>query len=178
MEKLRSKLLDSGVENIKKLADLLTEMDRDKDSVLTMDELSHGINKELGLEMSEEEVQNVFTELDKDGSKTLDLNEFFVAVRGCLSEAKLEVVMQAYHKLDKDGSGVIDMDDLKDGYDFKNARARSVMTNEEAANRFLLMFDKNNDKKVSKEEFLNYYAGMARLSDAKFVKMVKDTWKL
>ena len=56
--------------------------------------------------------------------------------------------MQAYHKLDKDGSGVIDMDDLKDGYDFKNARARSVMTNEEAANRFLLMFDKNNDKKV------------------------------
>ncbi len=177
MEKLRSKLLDSGVENIKKLADLLSEMDRDQDNVLSLEELSAGI-KELGLEMGEEEVANVFTELDTDGSKTLDLNEFFVAVRGCLSEAKLDIVMQAYHKLDKDGSGVIDMDDLKDGYDFKNARARNVMTNEEAANRFLLMFDKNNDKRVTKEEFLNYYAGMARVSDSKFIKMVKETWRL
>ncbi|XP_038048550.1 calcyphosin-like protein [Patiria miniata] len=176
MEKLRSKLLENDVDNIKKLGDVLRDMDRNNDSVLSPSELADGI-KNLGLEMTEEEVMEIFTELDKDESKTLDLQEFFVAVRGCLSEAKLDVCMKAYKKLDKDDSGVIDINDLKDGYDFKGA-ARSVMTHEEAAQRFLLMFDSNKDGKVTKEEFLNYYAGRSRMSDDKFVKFVSATWKL
>ena len=55
-------------------------MDRDNDTVLSLKELTDGI-KTLGLEMTDDEVQEVFTELDTDGSKTLDLQEFFVAVR-------------------------------------------------------------------------------------------------
>ncbi|XP_022101686.1 calcyphosin-like protein [Acanthaster planci] len=176
MEKLRSKLLENDVDNIKKLGDLLRKIDRDNDDVLSVSELAEGM-KDLGLEMPEDEVMEVFIELDKNDSNTVDLQEFFVAVRGCMSEAQLDICMRAYQKLDKDDSGVIDFDDLKDGYDFQGA-ARSVMSNEEAAKRFLLMFDSNKDGKVTKEEFLNYYAGRSRMSDDKFVKFVKASWKL
>ena len=64
-------------------------MDRDKDNVLSQKELEDGL-KTLGLELTSQEVANAFVELDKDGSQTLDLQEFFVAVR--VGQKKRDVI--------------------------------------------------------------------------------------
>ena len=59
---------------------VLSSMDRDKDNVLSLKELKDGVAA-LDLSLRDEEVEGVFSELDKDKSGTLNLQEFFVAVR-------------------------------------------------------------------------------------------------
>ena len=55
-------------------------MDEDGNKQLSQDELSEGL-KECGLELSSDEIVEMFTKLDLDGSGGINVEEFIVAVR-------------------------------------------------------------------------------------------------
>jgi len=173
MENLRSKLLERA-DNIMKLGNILRDMDRDKDKNLSPKELMDGCNS-LGLELTEEDVSKIFEELDTNKSGDLNLKEFFLAVRGCLSAKQFAVVIAVFNKLDADGSGLISIDDLKNGFDFSGCVKAS---DERKAQIFMAMFDCNQDGKVTKEEFLNAHAGWSVLQDEAFTLLMSSTWKL
>lgn len=57
-------------------------MDDDRSNSLTFDEFKKGIH-DYGCDMTKEEIQNIFSKIDKDGSGTLDFDEFLQALRVC-----------------------------------------------------------------------------------------------
>lgn len=117
-------------------------MDDDNNRSLDLKEFLKGLN-DYGIPIDKEEATAVFQHFDRDGSGTIDFDEFLVALRvseraatagasasapGSLfvlcvqpqmSKARKEVVMQAFRKLDKTGDGVITIEDLRGVYNAK-----------------------------------------------------------
>jgi Ca2+-binding EF-hand superfamily protein len=50
--------------------------------------------------------------LDINGNGTLDVHEFAAALRGHMSQARIDVVNQAYDKLDVDGNERVTVDHI------------------------------------------------------------------
>lgn len=55
-------------------------MDEDGNKQLSLEELSDGL-EECGLDLSSEEISEMFQKLDADGSGNISVDEFIVAVR-------------------------------------------------------------------------------------------------
>ena len=55
-------------------------MDDDRSNSLNFNEFKKGIH-DYGCDMTKEEVQEMFTSIDRDGSGTLDFEEFLQALR-------------------------------------------------------------------------------------------------
>ncbi|MGH0182474.1 UNVERIFIED_CONTAM: hypothetical protein FKN15_009905 [Acipenser sinensis] len=101
-----------------------------------------------------------------------------------MSNTRKEVIMQAFRKLDKTGDEVITIEDLRGVYNAKYhpKYQNGEWTEDQVFRTFLDSFDSPYDKdgKVTKEEFLNYYAGVSASidTDVYFVIMMKNAWKL
>lgn len=118
-------------------------MDDDSNRSLDLKEFLKGLN-DYGISINKEEATAVFQHFDRDGSGTIDFDEFLIALRvsaRCsahrvagvpasdhlivhrvqpqMSNARNEVVMQAFRKLDKTGDGVITIEDLRGVYNAK-----------------------------------------------------------
>ena len=57
------------------LKELFESLDENKDGVLQVDEVINGF-KSLGIEITEEEVKNLFKEADENGNQLLEFHEF------------------------------------------------------------------------------------------------------
>lgn len=75
--------------------------------------------RDFKIDLNESETQLVFNAFDRDGSGTIDYDEFVRGVRGPMNQFRQKIVKAAYTKLDKDGSGVIDIDDIRGVYSAK-----------------------------------------------------------
>lgn len=65
----------------------------------------------------EHEINRIFNLFDRDGSNTIDYDEFLRTVVGnSLNDRRLPMVQQAFAKFDRDGSGVVTIEDLKGRY--------------------------------------------------------------
>lgn len=89
----------------------------------------------------------------------------------------------AFQKFDADGSGFITSADLRVCYSVE-AHPKVVsgeITEDEAFLEFLANFgDKNNDGKITKTEWNDYYAAVSSSidNDDHFVELMKNAWKL
>lgn len=54
---------------------------------------------------------------DKDGSNSVNFDEFLVAIRGDLNDFRLSFIKAAYAKLDKNGDGQVKLDDIARTFD-------------------------------------------------------------
>ena len=72
--------------------------------------------KDFRIELSDKEIQTVFQTFDRDGSGSIDYDEFVRGVRGAMNPFRVKIVKTAFSKLDKDGSGIIDINDIKGVY--------------------------------------------------------------
>ena len=93
------------------------------------------------------------------------------------------VVDAAFEKFDSDGSGVVTASDLKPCYSVaQHPKVMSgVITEDEAILEFLQNFgDKNNDGKITKTEWNDYYAAVSSSidNDDHFCNIMSNAWKL
>ncbi|XP_067118418.1 calcyphosin-like protein isoform X2 [Centruroides vittatus] len=158
-------------------------MDDSRDKKLDKAEFEKGMH-DYGVNLEKHDVDALFSEFDKDGSGTIDFNEFLSSLRPPMSAGRINLINQAFKKMDRTGDGVITIEDLKGVYNAQKhpKYLNGEMTEDQVFLMFLKSFDcpNNPDGKVTEEEFLNYYAGVSASidTDAYFDLMMRNSWKI
>lgn len=189
MEKLRTRLASRGARGLLGLAKQFQIMDDDGSRTLSYSEFCKAC-RDFRIDLSESETREIFTDIDRDRSGFIDYDELLRAVRGPLSSFRRKLVDLAWNRLDRDQNGVIDIDDLRGVYSAsKHPDVKSGRKTEDAVlNEFLDTFEIHHnmssnltgDRKVTKEEFLEYYSNVASSieDDAYFEVMMNNAWRL
>lgn len=80
IEKLRLMCLSRGATGILAIGRAFRRIDDDNSNDLSLEEFTKGLH-DTGLDVTDEEAEEVFAELDKDGSGCLNMDEFLIALR-------------------------------------------------------------------------------------------------
>lgn len=91
-------------------------IDNDKSKTLDAGELETGL-RDFGINLNTEQVEVLVKYFDKDGSKNINFNEFLLAIRGTLNDARIAWIKKAYMKLDVNKDGLVKLDDIAKIYD-------------------------------------------------------------
>ncbi|XP_074648905.1 calcyphosin-like protein [Tubulanus polymorphus] len=182
---LRFECLERGVNGIKALGALFRGLDRDFSLVLTWDEFYAGLKK-FGVRMDDSDMRSLFIMLDKDNSGSIDFAEFLEKLRPKMTPNRISVINEVFDKLDTSGDGLLQTDDLKGvftGQVYSHPKYRSgEWSEEQVLVSFLKTFDTPNDPDgvVTREEFMNYYAGVSSTidDDVYFDLMMRQCWGL
>eukprot|EP00762_Andalucia_godoyi_P003973 ANDGO_05640.mRNA.1 Crustacean calcium-binding protein 23 len=184
LDRIRSGLKSRGSMSQRGLASVLRNLDNNRNRQLDAEEISSGLS-DYGVKVSKAEAATLISSFDRDGSGTLNLDEFLRAVRGDLNEARKKVALLAFAKFDKDGSGEISFNDISGVYNAKNhPKVRAgELTERQVLDGFLQTFEGtkgNKDGKISQDEWLDYYADISASIDTDdyFEEMVRSAWKL
>jgi len=183
LEKLRLACLARGANGIQGLSRTFKIMDDDESRSLDAKEFKKGIHDYGLTEMDQETIDELFTIFDKDGSGSIDFDEFLVKLRPKMSQARKNLIFQAFKKLDRTGDGVVTIEDLRGVYSAKKhpKYLSGELTEDQVLGTFLESFDsQDKDGKITEEEFQNYYVGVSASidSDVYFDLMMRNAWKI
>ncbi|CAH8592737.1 unnamed protein product [Schistosoma turkestanicum] len=183
IEKLRYQCLLRGASGIAGIGRQFRIIDDDGNKKLDYKEFSKGC-RDFGVDLSKEEIKEIFDEIDTDQSGYIDFDEFLVSLRPPMSKCRIDVLNKAFLKMDKTKDGVITIEDLKGVYNVKNhpKYINGEKTEDEILVEFLKTFQpqSNADETITREEFLNYYSGVSASvdNDAYFDLMIRCSFKL
>ncbi|XP_046337026.1 calcyphosin-like protein [Haliotis rufescens] len=184
VDKFRSKIfLRKGTAGIKSIGRMFKIFDDDGNRNLSREEFKKGAT-ERGIKLEEKEMEELFAEIDKDSTGFIEYEEFLKALRGPMSESRMDLVKKAFKKLDETGDGIVTDQDLVKKYDIKHhpKYKSGEWTATQCRRSFLDTFDiqDNPDGKVTIEEFINYYSGVSISidKDAYFDLMMRNAWNL
>ncbi|XP_060552059.1 calcyphosin-like protein isoform X1 [Ruditapes philippinarum] len=170
LEQIRKRCLSQNVSGIKRLSVIFRMMDTDFNKRLSLQEFYKGLNI-FGIKLVEEDAKVLFDAFDKNKDSQIDFMELVSKLRPPMTKGRIEVINQAFDLLDANKDGVLNMDDLKIVYS-TNARRHPKFvsgewTEEQVLRNFLDSIDTpgNPDGKVTREEFMNYYAGVSSTVD-------------
>lgn len=182
VEKVRAQMNERGARTIRGLGRVFNTIDSNGNRKVDSQEFFVGIN-ECGCNLSKHETDALLAYLDTDQDGNVNFDEFLVALRGRLNDTRQGVVDQAFCRFDLDGSGCITAADLRAAYAC-NLHPKVIsgeITEDEAFLEFLANFgDKNNDGKITRCEWNDYYAAVSASidSDDYFVEMMNRAWNL
>jgi len=171
-----------GARTIRGLGRVFRTMDDSGNRKVDAQEFFVGLN-ECGCNLTKEETDALLSHFDTDQDGHVNFDEFLAGIRGRLNEVRQEVVDLAFQKFDSDGSGCITASDLRVVYSVESHPKviSGEITEDEAFLEFLANFgDKNNDGKLTKTEWNDYYAAVSSSidNDEHFVDLMKNAWKL
>ncbi|KAK3730694.1 hypothetical protein RRG08_041474 [Elysia crispata] len=183
VERLRLACLARGANGIKGLARTFKIMDDDENRSLDQKEFRKGLHDYGLVEITKEQADELFGLFDKDGSGSIDFDEFLVKLRPPMSQARRNLIHKAFKKLDKSGDGIVTVEDLHGVYNCKKhpKYLSGEWTEDQCLRQFLDSFDSDDkDGKITQEEFDNYYCGVSASvdNDAYFDLMMRNAWKL
>ncbi|EMP35951.1 Calcyphosin-like protein [Chelonia mydas] len=100
-----------------------------------------------GITLGSREAQQIFSLCDKNGSGSMDFEEFLEALRPPMSAARKWIIADAFHKLDKTGAGLVSVEDLHGVYGGRThpKYQSGEWTEEQVFRAFLDSFDSPND---------------------------------
>jgi len=185
VQALQSECLLRGCGAIKQLSCVFRRLDIDYSKRICFRELSEGITN-FKLNLSNDDLSILFRALDRDKNGMIDFKEFMDLLTPPMSEVRVKVVNEAFDKLDCNGDGVLKLDDLQVCY-AANARRHprflsGEWTEEQTLRHFLDSLDTpgSPDGKVTRQEFLNYYAGVSATvdDDCYFDMMMRSVYGL
>ena len=171
-----------GASTIRSLGRVFNTFDRDGNRRVDPQEFFVGLN-ECGCNLTKDETNELLAYLDTNSDGTVNYEEFLVAIRGQLNEARRAVVQAAFAKFDIDGSRTITASDLKPVYN-TSSHPRVVsgdITDDEAFLEFLANFaDRNNDGRITCTEWADYYSAVSSAvdNDDNFISLVQRSWGL
>lgn len=122
-------------------------MDINGDGKLDKSEIQKGYKEYYDKDLSDEEIDELFSKVDADGSGEIEYSEFVIATmneRELLSNNKLQT---AFKMFDKDGGGTISTEEVKQVLSF------GQNLDEEVVNQIIQQVDANGDGEISFEEF-------------------------
>ena len=108
-----------------------------------------GYEKHFGIEITEEQVDEMFERIDLDGNGTIDYTEFVMAT---ISESNLvtqERLKQAFKMFDKDNSGALSPEEIKDVLCFDST------VDPKEIDKIIAEVDENGDGEIQFDEFCN-----------------------
>lgn len=86
-------------------------MDDNNDKAISYQEFLKAI-RDYKVELSEDEINSVFAEIDRDGNGSLSIDELVRAIQGEMNGFRRGIVNTVFNKLDKDGDGVIRVNNI------------------------------------------------------------------
>lgn len=98
----------------KEMKDVFKMFDKDGSGKISSSEIG-SLLYSLGREVTEEEIQKLLEECDKDKSGSVELNEFIAYMEPFykFSNDKIEEIVSAFKFFDLDGNGYINMEEFK-----------------------------------------------------------------
>ena len=184
----RNEIRKKGGRGIINLARQFRLFDENNSKTLELNEFTKSV-KDLKLNLNDDEIKELFSSFDIDKSNTINYNEFLKQLRGEMNEKRKNIVIKAFDKLDLDKSGNVELNEIKSLYNFKNNKdvLNGKKSEEEVFNEFIETFETHHnlkkgfrDKRVSKEEFIEYYnnISMSIDDDDLFIELISNSWKL
>ena len=129
---------------------LFNQIDLNADGKITKEELYLGLKQRLNSDSLEEDVKNIFKNLDMNNDGYIEYEEFVRAAVGKEKFMGENVLKFAFRFFDKNDSGKIDLHEIETVF------KKSVVDKEhieDALNKIIFEVDVNRDGKISFEEF-------------------------
>ncbi|OSX77546.1 hypothetical protein BU14_0144s0010 [Porphyra umbilicalis] len=146
---MRSATQDLSEETIREFKEAFALFDKDGDGTITSTELG-AVMRSLGQQPTEAALKQMISEVDADGSGTIDFAEFLTLMSRKMKSADSQAeILEAFKVFDKDNSGKISADEL-----------RQVMNNlgeklsDEEVNEMIREADTNGDGEIDVKEFV------------------------
>jgi Ca2+-binding EF-hand superfamily protein len=116
LEKLRKELLQRGIYGIRGIGQVFRRMDSNKDDCLDRHEFEWGL-RESGHRMSPMDLDRLFRYFDRNHDDRISHDEFLVALRGDINDARRVWVRKAWLKVDPSSQGKAALSVVGSAYD-------------------------------------------------------------
>lgn len=165
IERLRQKLMDRGAKGFIGMQRQFKIMDDNNSKTLDMSEFKKAC-KDFRVQITDQEIGEVFSQFDRDGSGEIDYDEFVRGVRGEMNAFRKKIAMSAFKKIDRDGNGILEINDIKNTYNASHHPdvKAGKKSEDDILGEFLETFEMHHslqggtrDQKVDPAEFVEYY---------------------
>jgi len=130
-----------------KLGSIFKKLDKNGDGKLSREEILDGYEVHFGRLLNEDELDQLFSDVDTDKSGFIDYSEFIVASMSSKKNMSEEKLTAAFKMFDSDGSGTISKKELQ------TVLSSSNQISEEAIERILTEVDKDKSGEIEFNEF-------------------------